>query len=200
MKIGFCILFLLSFSAANGRQDSIQFPLLKKQIDSIASIDIKTGQNLRYGKVEDRDSLREIVRGTYIRNTRTVKQIFATYGYPNYDMVGKESEKNFWLCVQHSDHDLEFQQRVLKKMKKEVKHRKPSAPSFATLTDRVNINLGRPQIYGTQVSYDENRTAFPKKLKNPKKVNKRRQLVGLEPLEDYLKFVTEAHRQMNPIK
>lgn len=199
MKTGCCILFLLSFFAANG-QDSIRFPLLKKQIDSLASIDVKTGQNVRYGKIEDRDSLREIVRGTFIRNTEAMKQIFTTYGYPNYDMVGKESEKNFWLCVQHSDYDLEFQQRVLKKMKKEVKRRKASASNFAALTDRVNINLGKPQIYGTQVSYDENRTAFPEKLKNPKKVNKRRQSVGLEPLEDYLKFVTEAHRQMNPIE
>jgi hypothetical protein len=105
-------------------QDKVQFPLLKKQIDSLASIDIKTGRHVRNGKLTERDSLRKIVKETFLRNTVVLKKIFDEHGFPNYDKVGKESSKNFWLCVQHSDHDLKFQQEVLKKMKKEVKQKK----------------------------------------------------------------------------
>jgi hypothetical protein len=199
MKNRFCILLFISTFTVKG-QEVIQFPILKKQIDSLAFIDKKIGQDVRYGKIEERDSLRKIVKETFLRNTELIKQLFAKYGFPNYDKVGKESEKNFWLCVQHSDHDLKFQQDVLKKMKKEVNRKKADPTDFAYLTDRVNINLGKAQIYGTQLDYDKNKTAFPKNLKNPKEVNNRRKSIGLEPIEDYLKFATEAHRQMNPDK
>ncbi|QNL48085.1 hypothetical protein H8S90_14850 [Olivibacter sp. SDN3] len=199
MKILLGILLFFWTDIISG-QESIQLPLLKKQLDSMALIDKKTGQDVRYGKIEDRDSLRAIVRETYIRNTAFAKQIFQEYGYPNYDKVGKESEKNFWLCVQHSDHDISFQQDVLKEMKKEVKRKKATASNFASLTDRVNINLGKPQVYGTQVTYDESRTAVPEPIIRPKQVNKRRKSIGLEPLEDYLAFATEAHRKMNPVE
>ncbi|MBC8987730.1 hypothetical protein H9X96_18350 [Pedobacter sp. N36a] len=189
-------LLLMSVFSVKG-QDVIQFPLLKKQIDSLGFIDKKVGQDVRYGKIEDRDSLRKIVKGTFIRNTELLKKIFSEYGFPNYDKVGKGSSKNFWLCVQHSNHDLKFQQDVLKVMENEVKSKKADPSDFAYLTDRVNINLGKPQIYGTQLSYDEHKKAFPVNLKDPRKVNKRRKAIGLEPVEDYLQFATEAHRQMN---
>lgn len=191
---------MLFFASSLRGQDKVQFPLLKKKIDSLAFIDIKTGWDVRNGKPTERDSLRKIVKETFLRNAEVLKKIFDEHGFPNYDKVGKESSKNFWLCVQHSDHDLKFQQEVLKEMKKEVKHKKADPSNFAFLTDRVNINLNRAQVYGTQLSYDEQKRAFPKNLKNPKKVNQRRNSIGLEPLEDYLEFATMAHRQMNPDK
>ena len=199
MKKILSILLLISAFVVKS-QEKIQFPLLKKQIDSLAFIDKKAGQAVRYGKIEDRDPLRKVVKETFIQNTELLKKIFAEYGYPNYDKVGKEGAKNFWLCVQHSDHDLKFQQDVLKKMKKEVRRKKADPSNFAFLTDRVNINLGKPQLYGTQLEYDEHKAAFPKNLKNPERVNNRRKSVGLEPIEDYLNFATQAHKQMNPDK
>jgi hypothetical protein len=84
-------------------------------------------------------------------------------------------------------------------MKKEVKTKKADPKNFAYLTDRVNLNSDKPQIYGTQVTYQD-RTAIPKELAKPRAVNKRRKEVGLEPIEDYLKMMTEMHRQMNPQK
>jgi len=199
MKNIFSTLLLISAFTIKA-QEVIQFPALKKQIDSIPFIDKKAGQDVRYGKIEERDSLIKNVKEIFIRNTALAKQIFAEYGFPNYDKVGKEGEKNFFLCVQHSDHDLKFQQAVLKQMKKEVRRKKADPSSFAYLTDRVNINSGNSQISGTQLEYDKQKTAFPKNLKNPNKVNDRRKSIGLEPIEDYLKFATEAHRQMNPDK
>ncbi|MES2515912.1 MAG: DUF6624 domain-containing protein [Bacteroidota bacterium] len=181
-------------------QEKVQFPLLKKRIDSLAFIDKKTGQDVRNAKNTERDSLRKIVKVTFMQNTELLKDIFAEYGFPNYDKVGKETSSNFWLCVQHSDHDLKFQEEVLREMKKQVKRKKANPSNFAFLTDRVNINQHKAQIYGTQVTYDQNKTAVPKNLENPKGVNNRRKSIGLEPIEEYLEFLTEAHRQMNPDK
>lgn len=197
-NILFILMLLYAFNLKG--QEKVQFPLLKKQIDSLAFMDIKAGQDVRNAKNTERDSLRTIVKACFIRNTEVLKQIFAVYGFPNYDKVGKESSNNFWLCVQHSDHDLKFQKDVLIEMKKEVKRKKADPSHFAFLTDRVNINLQKAQIYGTQLDYDQNKTAFPKNLENPKRVNSRRKSVGLEPIEEYLEFATDAHRKMNPNK
>ena len=194
-----CIFLILTTIYARA-QESIRLPQLKKQIDSLASADKKAGQDMRTGKIEQRDSLRKIVQEIFKRNTEVAKQIFNRYGFPDYDLVGKESSDNFWLCVQHSDADLQFQQVVLNKMKRAVISKKADKSNFAFLTDRVNINLGKQQIYGTQLDYDEHKTAFPKNLWDPKNVNKRRKSIGLEPIEEYLEFATQAHRQMNPDK
>lgn len=180
-------------------QETIQFPALKKQIDSLKVIDQRVQQDYIKAGKEERPNLLKIENETFIRHTTLLKEILKKYGFPNFDKVGKESSTNYWLCVQHCDHDLNFQEQVLKLMKKEVKNRKANSVNYAYLTDRVNLNSSKPQIYGTQVTYKE-RTAIPKALKNPATVNKRRKQMGLEPMEEYLGLMTEMHRQMNPEK
>lgn len=180
-------------------QETTQFPELKKQIDSLKTVDQQVQQDYIKGNPEERKNLQNIQKETFIRHTSLLKDILQKYGYPNFDKVGKESSHNYWLCVQHCDHDLKFQREVLELMRKDIRNKKADPKNYAYLTDRVNLNMGKPQIYGTQVTYKD-RTAIPKKLKKPKTVNKRRLEVGLEPLEDYLTMMTEMHRQMNPVK
>ncbi len=114
-------------------------------------------------------------------------------------MVGKQASNNFWLMVQHADNDLLFQEAVLKKMKLQVDQKKADGANFAYLTDRVNINSGKPQIYGTQLSRtrDANGRTIPKDMIDPQNVNKRRKEVGMESLEEYLDMVKEATTQHN---
>ena len=51
--------------------------------------------------------------------------------------------KAFWLLIQHQDNDVELQKQCLKRCNFELKNN-------AFLTDRVLINQGKKQIYGTQ--------------------------------------------------
>lgn len=189
------ILFSLNYSL--NAQENIQYPNLKKQIDSLKIIDQEVQQNLIKSNIENRKELEKIKNETFIRHINILKTIINTFGFPGFDKVGKTSSFNFWLCVQHCDKDLEFQEKVLKLMKKELKNKNANSENYAYLKDRVNINSGKAQIYGTQVEY-QNRTAVPKNLTQPKKVNKKRKSVGLGTLEEYLKSMTEFHREMNP--
>lgn len=189
------LVFILFIVAKGYSQEAVLYPDVKKQLDSLALLDKKAGQDARTTKSGNRDSLKRVFRETTVRNTAVLKQIFNKYGFPNYDKVGKEASKNFWLCVQHSDHDLKFQQQVLKKMKVEVKRGKADPSNYAWLTDRVNINSGKPQIYGTQLAYKADGTPMPRNLKDPKTVNDRRKEIGLEPIEDYLQFIKEVQKQ-----
>ena len=198
-KIACITVLILVFNLVASAQETAKYPALKKQIDSLKIIDQQVQKDLINSNSENRQALDKIKNETFIRHTIILKNILTTYGYPNFDKVGKESSDNYWLCVQHCDHDLNFQKEVLKAMKKELKNKKANPKNYAYLMDRVEINSGKAQIYGTQVTY-QNRTAIPKLLKNPKTVNKRRKEVGLEPIEAYLAMATDVHRQMNPEK
>ena len=126
-----------------------------------------------------------------------VKEIFEEEGYPGYDLVGKQGESNFWVLVQHCDSDPTFQKRVLIKLKENVDRKNANGQNYGLLTDRVKINTGEKQIYGTQVTFNSMGQAYPKMLFDSVNVNRRRSEVGLEPLEEYLNMMTMMNFDMN---
>lgn len=179
-------------------QETIKDPALRQMIDSLATVDQKVQQDFMESfKTGEIPKYEKLKAEAFIRHTPILKAIFDKHGYPNYDLVGKKGANNYWLCVQHCDHDLKFQQQVLHGMEKEVNARKADGKNYAYLTDRVNINSGKPQIYGTQVDW-KNDSAIAKNLKDPETVNKRRAMVGLETLEEYLAMMNRMHKEMNP--
>jgi hypothetical protein len=172
-------------------QEIILYPALKKQVDSLALLDKIAGHNNMTNKERNRDSLNKVFRQITVSNTGIIKRIFEKYGFLDYDMLGKDGSNNFWLMVQHADNDLPFQKAVLTKMKIAVANKKANGQNFAYLTDRVNINSGNPQVYGTQMAYKPDGTPVPKNLADPDNVDKRRKEVGLQPLADYIKFINQ---------
>ena len=131
-------------------------------------------------------------------NGHRMKAIFDKYGFPGYNLVGEKGSNNFWLMVQHCDKDVNFQQMVLKAMKAELPQHNADPKSFAYLADRVSINTGRKQIYGTQLTYNtDSCQAIPKPLEDSLNVNKRRAAIGLEPIESYLNWMSQMHFDMN---
>ena len=134
----------------------------------------------------------------FTTNKLFLEEVINQYGYPGYDLVGKEGEKNYWLMVQHCDFDPQFQTSVLKKLEKQVAINNANNQNFGLLTDRVNINTGKKQVYGSQVIYVKTTgQAIPKPLIDSLNVNKRRKSVGLEPIEEYLNMMTQLHFEMN---
>ena len=92
----------------------------------------------------------------------------------------------------------EFQFKVLEKMKVEVLKENAQANLFGLLTDRVNLNTAKKQIYGTQLNFDVKiGKGYPRNLADSINVNKRRAKIGLEPLEVYLNKMNKMHFKMN---
>jgi hypothetical protein len=126
--------------------------------------------------------------------------LFKKHGFLGYNQVGKQGSQNFWLMVQHSDAYPQFQRDVLIAMDKEVKKKNANPANYAYLTDRVQINAGEKQTFGTQVTYEVNTTgrAVPKiGLIDSVNVDVRRKEYELGPLKDYLNMMTESHYEMN---
>lgn len=134
----------------------------------------------------------------YKTHQKRIAEIFNKNGFPGYNLLGKEGSQNFWIMVQHSDHNPEFQNKVLQKMKLQVDKKNANSKNYAMLVDRVKINTGLQQIYGSQVSFNHKKAqAYPKNLFDSINVNKRRRSIGLQPLEIYLNSVSKTHFEMN---
>lgn len=125
--------------------------------------------------------------------------IFEEVGFPDYEMVGKDASDGFWLIVQHCDYNPEFQERVVKAMELAVLRGEADGEYLAYLTDRVLVNTGKGQMYGTQVKYKfDLARAYPKSsIEAPEGVDARRIAVGLEPLSVYMNSMSELFFMMN---
>ncbi|RZM05326.1 MAG: hypothetical protein EOO88_55030 [Pedobacter sp.] len=137
---------------------------------------------------------------TFTTHRKRINKLFTKYGFLGYKQVGKEGSQNFWLMVQHSDADPSFQKKILAAMDRAVKKKDANPAQFAYLTDRVAVNAGEQQVFGTQVTYEVNTTgrAIPKiGLIDSVNVDVRRKEYELGPLKDYLNMMTESHYEMN---
>jgi hypothetical protein len=189
MKIAYLIFALLVSTYCFGQNKKTN-PQLAKLVDSLYQADQHTA------KIQPTDSAVAAYQRAIRSNFPYIKQMLDQHGYPGYDLLGKESADNYFLLVQHSDFDVPFQKRALKLMKEQIRKQNASGKNFAFLTDRVNINEGKPQIYGTQVLMSGDTKLKP--CKDLKKLDKRRKSVGLEPISEYLEKCNDVFYQLNP--
>lgn len=126
------------------------------------------------------------------RNTARMKVIVEQIGWPKSSVVGREAAHNAWVLVQHADHDVEFQAYCLELMK--------ACPSgevekvdIAYLEDRVKVNSGQPQVYGTQGRPMSGGDWDVLPIEERANVDQRRASVGIEPLGQYILFMNRRY-------
>lgn len=125
------------------------------------------------------------------RNTERMKKIVADIGWPSASKVGEPISNMAWLLVQHADHDLSFQKQCLDMMKCEPEG-EVSIGDIAYLEDRVRVNEGRPQLYGTQFFSDKKEDEMkPRPIEDIENLDKRRKEAGLESFGEYAKRFTK---------
>ena len=128
-------------------------------------------------------------------NTTRLRRILAEHGWPGKSLVGEKGAHHAWLIAQHADHDPAFQRQALELLREAVARGDAKPRELAYLTDRVRINEGRGQVYGTQMRPDENGLPVPQPIEDPERVDERRREVGLEPFDEYVRgFVRHFNR------
>jgi len=197
------ILTLLTSILVNA-QDNLDQKLITT-LDSMVLLDQRIQQDIYFNKEKKKeDSLfrqeSEILKGDLL----IAKKIFNKHGFPGIDLVGTKGAYNFWLLVQHCDSDTTFQKDVLVAMKKQVDRKNANAFNYAHLVDRVKINTGKKQVYGTQITFDKDLNAIPENFDNWDKVDEMRKALGIETLKEYLdratKFNKERAKEKDEIK
>lgn len=127
------------------------------------------------------------------KNRERLKQIFEEYGFPTREMVGKDAMHGIFLIIQHSDGDKEWQKDQLSNIEKAVKAGDMDGQSYAYLYDRIKINNGEKQLYGTQFSNVDpaNKTVTLAETEDIDNLDFRRMEVGMMPIEMYKKLMLE---------
>jgi hypothetical protein len=70
-------------------------------------------------------------------------------------------------------------------MERAVKRGEASSADYAYLVDRVRLQDGKGQLYGTQFIQDSKGRLVLQPLKDPEEVDERRRKMGLGPLAEY---------------
>jgi hypothetical protein len=136
------------------------------------------------GVVESREKTKK--NEVFARNTARLKEILETHGWPGKTLVGQEGAEAAWLIAQHSDADTKFQQRCLRALMDAAMVGEASWRHVAYLFDRIAVNRGEPQRYGTQGRCTSAGRWEPYEIKEIESVGERREDVGFKPLDKYI--------------
>ena len=126
------------------------------------------------------------------RNTKELKNIVSMHGWPVKALVGLDGVSAAFIIVQHSP-DNDFQEAMLSNLNESYKNNEGiSGQQLALLSDRVLLSQGKKQIYGTQISVENNEVVF-KPIDNKQAVDKLRRQMKMPPLAFYKKMMEEAY-------
>ncbi|AUG77067.1 hypothetical protein CFP65_2226 [Kitasatospora sp. MMS16-BH015] len=108
------------------------------------------------------------------------------HGWPTAELVGVEAARAGWLIAQHADRQLELQRRAVRLLARAVAQGQAGERELAFLRDRVLVNEGQEQVYGTQIAGVRDGRPVPWPCVEPERLDERRAAVGIPPFEAYV--------------
>ncbi len=158
---------------------------LRDELGRIHELDQRDRRNVHgYAPGAQRDSvIAHMVRQDSVNLVR-VTAILDSAGWLGEAEVGRTANQALFLVLQHADARPDVQARYLEEMRLAVEQGLARPHELAMLEDRVEVNHGRPQIYGSQIGWTDGKP-FVKLLIEEEHVNERRAAMGMEPLEKY---------------
>jgi hypothetical protein len=125
------------------------------------------------------------------RNRNRLKEIIGEFGFPTKKLVGKDAIQGVFFIIQHSDGDKEWQKSQLPNIERAVENGDLEGQKYAYLYDRIKINSGEKQLYGTQFSNVDpiNKTVELADTENVEDLDKRRMKIGMMPISMYKKYM-----------
>lgn len=130
------------------------------------------------------DSVWKIKEKLNQSNLKALEKIIAQHGWPKRSVFGYNASSTAFLIIQHSD-DV-YQKKYLPQLEAACKAGEASWQDFALMKDRVLVSENKPQLYGSQVHFNEKTKSnefFP--IEDPEHVDKRRAALDMEPLGSY---------------
>ena len=128
--------------------------------------------------------------GARSRATR-LRAVVDEYGWPGIDLVGEDGAAAAWILLQHAEPSL--QRWCLPMLAQAVQAGQADAEHLAAVTDRIELQEGRPQVYGTHlcVSTDGGREPVHGVV-NPQGLDERRGVLGLLPWSEYVASLSQG--------
>jgi len=200
LKRLFSLSLALCFVSVVSAQDqssgpSVRMPKLRQELLKRVSEDQRIRNELIKKGIDHPDPvlLAQMNRVDAI-NTARIGVIIKQHGWPGPKLIGRDGTDAFFLLAQHADPA--FQKKVLPLVQKAYSRGVLTGQNYALFTDRVLVESGKPQIYGTaakQVGQWNNKEPVFELIEDEANVDKRRAEVGLMPLSEYREFLKRLY-------
>lgn len=131
-------------------------------------------------------------REMFVKHGDCLERILTQHGWPTAAKVGPQAARGAWLVAQHADTQIHVQRLAVQLMRAAVADGEAAPRDLAFLEDRLAVNEGRFQNYGTQIADVVNGQPIPWPCTEPDRLDERRAQVGIES------FAENAARYLNP--
>ncbi len=131
-------------------------------------------------------------------NTARLIELLKDIGWPTAERFDHATTNTAFLIVQHSGH-LRLMRTALPLIEEDARRDPELGQNYALLHDRLQLNLGESQRYGTQLSRRADGALYLDRLEDPADVDARRREMGMTSLEAYLAlFESMGHNVERP--
>lgn len=169
-------------------------PFNKKLSEDLIELSAKQRQRLQDSVTDNKsgETLIDTIRKSREENTNDLCAIVKQYGWPTRDLVGDEGARAAFFLLRNSSTS-ELQRDLLPVIIAAVKKGEITKASFAAYIDRLRLNAGLKQIFGTQATIlNDFLVLFP--ITDEAHVDARRKQYDLPPLREYLRGLEKLYR------
>jgi hypothetical protein len=114
--------------------------------------------------------------------------------WPGYSLVGADGARAAWLVAQFAIDDVGLQRRCLEMLEVSAACGDADPVHLAYLLDRVRMNDGRDQLYGSQFVLGDHGDLEPWPVDDPVAVDARRAKLGLPPFAEHAATMAREYR------
>jgi len=159
--------------------------MIEKTDQEVRMVYLSAHNSIPHDSIAEAEALKEMQRVDKI-NQEQICKILDSRGLVGKDKVGN-AVGAFWTIIQHSD--LATQKKYLPLFQEGAQKGDITKEGVAMLEDRINMNEGKPQRYGSQLIENELGKLVVYQLLDAEKVDDWRSEMGMEPLDVYLKRI-----------
>jgi len=174
---------------------ALQLELIKMYInDQYVRSNLMTEILDKYNLTKNEVIIDSFGMNTDEKNRERLKEIITECGFPTKKLVGKDAMHGIFLIIQHSDTDKEWQKSQLPNIKKGVDKGDMDSQDYVYLYDRIKINGGEKQLYGTQFAKVDPKTKTVElaPIEDIENLDKRRMEMGMMPIDMYKEFMLKV--------
>jgi len=169
-------------------------PFNEKLSDELNKLAAKQQQRVENNVADNKsgDTILKTLRTAREQNSSELCSIIKQNGWPTRDLVGEEGARSAFFILRNSATS-DLQRDLLPVIIAAVKKGEISKGSFAAYIDRLRVNAGLKQIFGTQATILNNfLVLFP--ITDEPHVDARRKQFELPPLKEYLRGLEQLYR------
>src|SRR5215471_8002069 len=169
-------------------------PFNQKLGDQLNKLAAKQEQRVENNVADNKsgDTILKTLRTSREQNTGELCSIIKQFGWPTRDLVGDEGARSAFFLLRNSA-SADLQRDLLPVIIAGVKRGEISKASFAAYIDRLRVNAGLKQIFGTQATIlNDFLVLFP--ITDEPHVDARRKEFELPLLKEYLRGLEHLYR------